>query len=127
MSLGILYNTVFAEEYLFGKINGNSNMLFKNAFTFIKNNSAIKKVITYNDIGGGQLAKIGKYERRLYAAPKFEESYKNILSKFSGHYLVIDIPHLSPDSPYAKHFATCRVIYEERHGKITSKIYDCQE
>ena len=116
---------VFIEEYLFGKINGSPNLLLKNAVEFIGENDKIKRVITYNDIGGGELVKIGKYERRLYAAPKFEEGYGNILRNFKGHYLVIDIPHLSEESPYAKHFVACKVAYQKYHQKISSKIYDC--
>lgn len=124
--VGFVYNGVFIEEYLFGKINGSPNLLIKNAIGFIEKNEQIKKVITYNDNGGPELATIGKYERRLYAAPKFEKSYIDILKNFKGHYLLIDIPHLNLNSPYAKHFKTCELIYEEYHKKISSAIYDCK-
>lgn len=123
--VGLFYNVAFAEEYLFGKINGNPNILLKKAVNFIEHNSAIDSVISYNDIGAYELMKIGKYERRLYAAPKFEKSYTDILKNFKGHYLVIDIPRLNPESPYAKHFLTCNATYEDYSGKISAKIYNC--
>src|SRR3989344_1654615 len=82
LALGFIYNLVFAEEYLFGRINGSPGVLLKNAVNFIEKNEKIKRVISYNDIGGYEIAKIGKYERRLYAAPKFESSYIDILENF---------------------------------------------
>ncbi len=124
--LGFLYNGVFVEEYLFGKINGSPVVLLKNAVDFIKNDPSIKKVITYNNIGYPELLKIGKYERRLYAAPKFEPSYIDILKNFKGHYLIINIPRLHSDSPYEKYFLSCKTIYEEFSGKISARIYDCK-
>lgn len=123
--LGFLYNGVFIEEYLFGKINGNPAVLLKNAVEFIKNDKDISKVITYNNIGRRELTLIGKYERRLYVAPKFESSYTDILKNFKGHYLVINIPRISPDSPYAKYFSSCRTIYRETSKKVSAQIYDC--
>lgn len=124
--VGLFYNVAFAEEYLLGKINGSPNILLKKAVNFIEHNSAISNVISYNDIGAYELMKIGKYERRLYAAPKFEKSYTDILNNFKGHYLVIDIPHLSPASPYAKYFLACGAVYEDYSGKISTKIYNCK-
>ncbi len=124
--VGFLYNAVFIEEYLFGRINGNPNVLARNAVNFIKNNQDISKVITYNNTSGPELAKIGKYQRRLYIAPKFESSYEDILKNFKGHYLVIDIPRIHPSSPYAKYFLSCAVIYEDYSKKISAKIYDCR-
>ncbi|MBI2063499.1 MAG: glycosyltransferase family 39 protein [Candidatus Yanofskybacteria bacterium] len=124
--LGFLYNGVFIEEYLFGKINGNPAVLLKNAMEFIKNDGNIGKVITYNNIGRGALKQMGKFERRLYVAPKFESSYTDILRSFKGHYLVIDIPRIHLSSPYTKYFSSCVVIYEENSKKISAKIYDCK-
>lgn len=124
--LGFAYNGIFIEEYLFGKINGSPAVLLENAVDFIKDNEGISKVITYNNIGKRELSEIGKYERRLYAAPKFESGYTDILKNFKGHYLIIDIPRISPDSPYVRFFSFCRTIYEENSQKISAKIYNCQ-
>ncbi len=125
--LGILYNSVFVEEYLFGKINGSSNMLLKNAVVFIKNDKDISSVISYNNIGNRELSNMGKFERRLYIAPKFEKDYTNILRNFRGHFLVIDIPRFHADSPFLKYFSSCKTIYDEHSGQINSKIFDCRQ
>lgn len=124
--LGFVYNGIFIEEYLFGKINGSPAVLLENAVNFIKDNEGVSKVITYNNIGKRELAKIGKYERRLYAAPKFESGYTDILKNFKGHYLIIDIPRISSGSPYVKFFSSCGTVYEENSQKISAKIYNCQ-
>ena len=126
LALGFIYNLVFAEEYLFGRINGSPGVLLKNAVNFIEKNEKIKRVISYNDIGGYEIAKIGKYERRLYAAPKFESSYIDILENFKGHYLVIDIPQFNPDSVYVNFFKTCKVIYNDADKQISARVYDCK-
>ena len=124
--LSVGYNLVFAEEYLFGKINGNPTKLIDSAVDYIKNDSRIEKIITYNNIGGDELMKIGKYERRLYVAPKYEPFYAGIFSEFRGHFLVIDIPRIGPNSPYSKYFSACGIIYEKYSQKISSKVYDCR-
>ena len=125
--LGLVYNAVFVEEYLFGKINGNPNYLLEKAIIFIEHNKDIEKVINYNNIGINKLTRIGKFERRLYVAPKHEAFYVEELSKFKGHYMVIDMPHLDPNSLYAKYFSSCEVIYERYSKKISSRVYDCRK
>ncbi|TSC74738.1 MAG: hypothetical protein G01um101444_173 [Parcubacteria group bacterium Gr01-1014_44] len=125
--LGLTYNAVFIEEYLFGKINGNPNYLLEKTLVFIENNNDIKKVINYNNIGLYKLTKIGKFERRLYVAPKHEAVYAEELPKFKGHFMVIDMPRLDPNGPYAKYFSSCGVVYEAYSQKISSKVYDCRK
>lgn len=124
--LGVGYNFVFTEEYLFGRINGNVTEMVNRAANFIKENPQISKVITYNNNGGYELMKIGKYERRLYVAPKFESFNKEVFSNFKGHYLVIDIPRLDPESLYVRYFSLCDVVYEDLSKKISAKVYDCK-
>lgn len=124
--IGVSYNLVFAEEYVFGKINGSSSILLSNALKFIKQNDKIKSVITYNDIGAYELTKLGKYERRIYAIPKNEEVHKGTLNNFKGYYLVVDVPHLSQDSLYGRYFASCDVVYRDQSGYISARIYDCK-
>lgn len=125
--LGLVYNGVFVEEYLFGKINGNSGDLIKDAAAFIVKNPDIKKVTVYNDNGGNEIVRSGKYRKRLYVDPKFDiqEKIKN-LNLYKEHYLVIDIPHLDETTVYAKYFATCEPIYKKLSGQISSTIYDCK-
>lgn len=124
---GTLYNIVFIEEYIYGKINGNTASLIKDASSFITKNSSIQKVTVYNDNGGNEIVRSGKYRKRLYVDPKFDiqEKIKN-LNLYKEHYLVIDIPHLDPNSVYAKYFATCKNIYQRNSGVISAFIYDCQ-
>jgi hypothetical protein len=124
--IGMLYNFIFVEEYLFGSINGNSKYLLNNALNFIEGNTKIQKVITYNDLGRYELEQMGKYRRRLYADPKFEIDYKSILNKYKEYYLVIDIPHIYIDSMYVKYLNSCDVVYNDFDRSITAKIYDCR-
>lgn len=125
--LGVLYNGVFVEEYLFGSINGSPYGLFKEVKFFIAENDNIKKVLVYNDIGGYEIQKLGKYGRRLYAAPQFEQTYKEFFKTFSGHVLYIDIPRIGEHNFYADYLNSCKEIYEEKDGYITAKILDCHK
>lgn len=127
LMLGLVYNGVFISEYLFGVINGHAPTVLLAAIEFIGNNQDISKVITYNDTGAYELRKMGKYERRIYAVPEWEEGYKETLNNFSGHYLVVDIPRLNPESLYTKYFSTCTTIFEAVDKNITAIVYDCRE
>lgn len=123
---GLFYNTIFTEEYLFGKINGYAPALVRDSAEFIKNNPDIKKVVVYNDNGGDEIRKTGKYFRRMYATPQFEEEYKKILSDFNGYILFINIPQINNDSFYYQYFSTCKLIYYDSHRYIKSQILDCK-
>lgn len=126
MILGILYNGVFIEEYLFGKINGNSAPLLMRSAKFISEDKQIKNLISYNDIGNYYISPTGKYYGRLYVAPKWQGSYTDILKDFKGHFLVIDIPRLDPSSAYSHLLNTCNVIYNDTDKLISAKVYDCK-
>lgn len=125
--LGLLYNAVFIEEYLFGKINGSPYELFKNAKEFIVKDKDIKKVVVYNDIGGYEIQKTGKYNRRMYATPQFEDTYKKFFENFSGHILYIDIPKIGDNNFYSNYLNSCKQIYKEKDKYITAKIFKCNE
>ena len=125
--LGLLYNGVFAEEYLFGRINGSASKLVYNAVEFIKNNDDIKSIRVYNDNGGFNIMETGKYEKRLYLDPKFGLNQKVAsLSAEKGYFLVVDIPHIDSSTVFAKYFASCETIYNQKSGKIETFIYDCK-
>jgi len=124
--IGLVYNLTFTEEYALGRINGNATNVLNQAVIFIAENPQIDKVITYNDIGNFELTQIGKYERRIYVAPKNDAKHKQTLNNFKKHYLVVDIPRLSPESIYAKYFSTCRSIYYNQSRQISATVYDCQ-
>ncbi len=124
--VGFIYNTVFIEEYLFGKINGSSSSLVHNLTDFIKTNESVKNVTVYNDNGGWNIQAINKYRKRLYIDPKFDVVQKvATLNQYKEHYMVVNIPHIDEDTVYAKYFASCKVMYEQKSGVIEGKIYDC--
>jgi hypothetical protein len=125
--LGILYNGVFIEEYLFGKINGSAPKLVYAAAEFIKNDPDIKKVTVYNDNGGDEIMKIGKYRRRLYTDPAFNLNDKvSTLNATKDYYLEINIPRIDPGSVYRKFFDSCKIVYNRADKSISAKVYDCR-
>jgi hypothetical protein len=123
--LGLAYNLVFAEEYLFGKINGSPYKLFEDAKQFIIADPQVTSVIDYNDIGGYELQQTGKYFRRMYATPQFEDEYKKILENFTGQILYINIPRIQSGSFYEQYFNSCKNIFTKTDRAITATIYDC--
>lgn len=125
--LGFVYNGIFIQEYLFGTINGSAPRLVKNSLEYIKNNQDIKSVIVYNDNGGWDVRRTGKYFRRMYATPQFEEEYKGILTKFNGHILFVNIPRINENNFYSNYLSGCREIYNEDDKMISAKIYDCRK
>jgi hypothetical protein len=125
--LGLVYNLVFTEEYLFGKINGSAPKLLSNTVLFIKNNPDIKYVTVYNDNGGDEIKAIGKYRKRLYTDPAFDINEKiATLNQYKEHYLEIDVPRIDPKSIYRKYLDSCKIIYKETDQKISSTVYDCR-
>ena len=126
LSIGLIYNFVFLEEYLFGYWNGSASRLLYGTVEFIKNNPDIKMVTVYNDNGGSEIQVIGKYRKRLYVDPKFDINEKiTSLNQYKEHYFVIDIPRIDPKSIYQKYFSSCIVIYNKVDKKISATVYDC--
>jgi len=124
--IGIIYNLVFSEEYLFGKINGSAPMLLTSSVEYIKNNPNITSVVVYNDNGGYEIQKLGKYSRRLYADPAFENGYKDFFKTFSGHVLYINVPRIDPNSFYSQYLNSCKNIFERDDQYVSAIVYDCQ-
>jgi hypothetical protein len=125
--IGVAYNAVFAEEFLWGKINGNGPQVLSEMVAFIAHDPTITKVLTYSDIGAGPLSLTGKYAGRIYAIPESEEGYRKKFSEFNGHYMIIDIPHLYEDGFYGRFFARCQVLAQATSGRISGRVYDCRE
>jgi hypothetical protein len=125
--LGLVYNGVFAEEYLIGGINGSAPHLVRDSVAYITSHADVQKVIVYNDNGGYDVQRTGKYQRRLYAVPQYESGYADVFRTFRGHYLVIDIPSLAPDGFYARFLRQCPVVFTERDRAITATLYDCRK
>ncbi len=123
--IGLAYNVVFAEEYLFGKINGNSSRLAEGAVNFIAQDQSIKNVVVYNDVAGYNIRQLGKYERRMYAAPQFEDSYKTFFDGWKGYIMFINIPRIDPNGFYAYYLSTCTRVYEQTDTYITAQVLSC--
>ena len=126
LPIALVYNFVFIEEYLFGKINGSAPRLLSDVVSFIKENQDIKYVTVYNDNGGNEVKEIGKYRKRLYTDPAFDINEKvKTLNQYKEHYLEIDVPRIDPKSIYRKYLDSCRIIYKEVDQKISATVYDC--
>jgi hypothetical protein len=125
--IGVLYNMVFMEEYLFGKINGSSTQLLASALVFIKNDPDIKKVVVYNDNGGYEIQELGKYDKRLYTSPEFDVNEKIVgLNTHKDFYFELNIPRIDPASVYRKYLDSCVVIYSQTDHYISAIVYDCR-
>ncbi len=123
--LGILYNFVFIEEYQVGKINGSARFLVDDLSSYIKSNKNIKDVLVYNDNGGFNIYRMGKYERRIYAVPDFADTYIPIFQKFQGHIMLVNIPRFNPESLYGNYFASCEIVYEKESVYIGAAVLNC--
>ncbi len=126
--IGLIYNLVFIEEYLFGYLYGSAPRLLTNAVQFIENNPDIKMVTVYNDNGGNEIRSIGKYRKRLYTDPAFDISEKiATLNTYKEHYLEINVPRIDPNSVYRKYLDSCEVVYKETDKSISATVYDCKK
>ncbi len=126
--LGLVYNAVFAEEYLFGLINGSAPHLLAGAVEFIKNNPDVKKVVVYNDNGGYEIQQIGKYEKRLYTSPEFDINEKVIgLNTYKDFYFELNIPRIDPASVYRRYLDSCPIVYNQTDHYISAIVYDCRK
>ncbi len=123
--IGLTYNAVFAEELFHGKLNGSSQAVLADAAAFIRDSNQVKQVMSYNDIGSETLSRMGKYAGRFYATPDFEEGHREKFAAYSGHYLVVDVPHLYESGFYGEFFAKCKSIFQTRSGRITGTVYEC--
>ena len=125
MLLGFVYNGVFIQEYLFGSTNGSAPKLVKESVEYIKNNPSVDKVVVYNDNGGWDVRGTGKYVRRLYATPQFEDSYREFFKDYFGYILYIDIPRIGSDTYYSKYFDSCSVVYKDSDKYINAEVLKC--
>jgi len=125
LMIGVMYNTVFIEEMLFGKINGSAPEVLAQTINFINKSPDITQVITYNDSGAYELSKAGKYAGRFYAVPAYEEGHRKLFSGFDGNYMIIDIPHLYETGFYGEFFKKCTRIFETRSGQIGGYVFKC--
>lgn len=126
--IGLVYNGVFAEEYLFGKVYGSAPRLLAPVVEYIKNNPDIKMVTVYNDNGGAEVQTTGKYRKRLYTDPSFDVNDKiKTLNTYKEHYLEINVPRIDPNSVYRKYLDSCKIIYNKTDKDISAVVYDCRD
>jgi hypothetical protein len=126
--VGLIYNGVFAEEYLFGRMYGSAPKLLNSAVEFIKNNPDIKMVTVYNDNGGNEIRSIGKYRKRLYTDPAFDINEKiATLNTYKEHYLEINVPRIDPNSVYRKYLDSCEIVYNKTDKQVSAMIHDCRK
>ncbi|HEY9481173.1 MAG TPA: hypothetical protein VIR98_03010, partial [Candidatus Paceibacterota bacterium] len=127
ITVGLVYNGVFAEELFFGKIHGSVAAATWAATEFIGASPDIRQVMTFNDTGAYELSKLGKYAGRFYAAPQFEDGHRVKFSEFSatgGSYLVVEFPLLY-DGFYKEYFSKCARIFESVQKDVTAHVYSC--
>jgi hypothetical protein len=122
--IGVAYNAVFIEELTVGRINGSAPQLLHTSLGYIAD-AHVKDVITHADAGAYELKGMGKYAGRFYAVPGYEDGHKALFSKFTGEYLVVDVPLLNDDGFYSKFFATCKTTFTASSGVIHAYVYDC--
>ncbi len=122
--IGFTYNFVFAEELLFGRINGSSADVMHRAVAYIEKAPSVSKVLSYNDIGAHELTDLGKYGGRFYATPSYEEGHKAKFADFR-YYMVVDVPHLYENGFYGEFFSHCDALFDTFSGQITGRVYDC--
>ncbi len=124
--LGVAFNGIFVEEYIWGRINGSAPDALRTSLAYIAG-SDVKGIITHADTGAYELSWMGKYAGRFYAVPGYEEGHKALFAKFTGEYLVVDVPHLNENGFYSKFFSTCTVKFATSSGVIAAHVYYCPD
>ncbi len=71
--VGVFYNGIFLIEYQKGFMWGSAPNLLRESIQFIQNNNRIREVVSYNDIATYELTRMGKFKKRLYVDPQFDQ------------------------------------------------------
>lgn len=122
--VGIAFNAIFVEEFLFGRINGSAPDALRASLAYIAEND-VKAVISHGETGAYELRGMGKFAGRFYAVPGYEEGHRALFAKHTGKYLVVNVPLLNSGSFYGKFFATCELEFATSSGVIKAYVYDC--
>ena len=122
--VGVTFNGIFIEELIFGRINGSAPTVLQAALAYIAHSDS-NEIITHADAGAFELKDMGKYSGRFYAVPGYEEGHKALFAKFTGDYLVVNIPLWGADSFYAKYFSSCTSVFHTTSGAISADVYTC--
>ncbi|MBP9822435.1 MAG: hypothetical protein KBC81_03275 [Candidatus Pacebacteria bacterium] len=121
--IGLGYNILFLNEYLFGSIFGSVPNITRDTVSYIQSDPKITKVITYYDIGAYDLTVMGKYYSRFYTAPS--RDYTKKITEFRGQYMVVDFPGIDKNSLYWKLITRCPTVKEFKDKEINSYVFDC--
>lgn len=124
IAVGAVFNGIFVEEFLFGRINGSAPTVLRASLAYIAE-SNVKGVITHADTGAYELKGMGKYAGRFYAVPAYEEGHRALFAKHTGEYLVVNVPLLNEGGFYSKFFNTCEVAFATSSGVISAHVYYC--
>ena len=122
--VGVAFNGIFIEEYLFGRINGSAPEVLRVSLAYIES-ADVKGIITHADTGAYELKGMGKYTGRFYAVPGYEEGHRALFAKHTGQYLVVDVPRLNEGGFYGRFFSTCTPVFRTSSGVIMAYVYDC--
>ncbi len=127
ITVGLAYCLIFLSNMLFGYPYGNSTKVLNDAIRYIKDTPSVHSVVTYNDAGGYQIAKLGKYARRMMAVPKYEPVYTEFFKTYREHVLVLDIPKIYQNSVYWRFISSCRSEFVSSSGYISATLYNCNK
>lgn len=126
LAASIVYNGLFALEYLTGYYYGSAAQVTVALTSFIANDRSIPNVITYNDIGAYELIQSRKYGARFYPHDEFIQNNVGKFASSTGYYLVVQFPQLNQDAGYAKFFSECRSLDVVISKAVSGAVYDCK-
>lgn len=121
--LGIGYNAIFLNEYLFGRLFGSVPNVAKESVQYVINNPQIKDVTTYYAHGAYYLLLTEKYAGRFYTAPS--RDYSPRFNAYKGYYMVVDFPAIDKKGKYWAFLERCTVDKQFKDKDVTSYIFNC--
>lgn len=120
--LVLIYSMVLSSEGSFGKLYGSSSDVVTKILNKVERH---QKVLTYNDIAAFELNRKNSYFGRLYMRPDWQESKKEIMRTFDGHFLYVNMPPIESAEWLFDELKRCPVVFETSSRRIFGKIYDC--
>lgn len=123
--IGLGYNVLFVNEYLFGSLFGSVDRVAKETIQYINSNDNIKRVITYYNTGVYYLRLSGKYASRFYTAPK--RDYAPKIENYRGQYMIVDFPAIDKNGRYWPLISRCSLLKKFHDKKVESYVFDCSK
>jgi len=123
--VGVGYNILFANEYLFGSLYGSVDGIARETIEYINSDENIDEVITYYDFGAYYLRLSGKYSSRFYTAPK--RDYVPKIESYRGQYMIVDFPAIDKNGRYWPLIERCSLVKKFQDKKIESYVFDCSK